>query len=149
MHRGAHDPLDPTLRRRLDPPLATAPRQLVAHHLHSRVGPRDVICQPRLKRSCILHRALAKAKLLADLRAVILHRPPGPLVRRQLARRDVDLAGDEPGRLLRQLIRPVREPTVVGVELQQQREPKPGRAALARHQLAVTVKQRPVLDKLI
>jgi hypothetical protein len=38
---------------------------------------------------------------------------------------------------------------VVGVELQQQREPKPGRAALARHQLAVTVKQRPVLDKLI
>jgi hypothetical protein len=38
---------------------------------------------------------------------------------------------------------------VAGVELQQQREPKPRRAALARHQLPLPVEQRSVLHQLI
>jgi hypothetical protein len=35
------------------------------------------------------------------------------------------------------------------VELQDQREPEPGSAALARHEVLLVVQQRPVLDKFI
>ena len=59
--------------------------------------------QPALERVGVLHRALAKAEMRADLRPVVLDRPPRPLVGAELARRDLDLAGDELHHVGRQL----------------------------------------------
>lgn len=77
-NRGAHDPLDP-------PPTAARPatpgsgRAALAHHLRTWIGPREVLGQQPLQRSGVLNRALPKPQMLADLRAVILDRPPRPL----------------------------------------------------------------------
>ena len=105
--------------------------------------------QPRRQLLGIGNGAFAKSEVLADLRAMMLDRAPRPLVRTELARRDLHLPGDELHNGVRQIRVSRREAAVTRVELQQQREAKPRRAALARNQRPLIVEHRPMLDEVI
>ncbi len=52
----------------------------------------DLLGQPHSQFLRVVHRALAEPEELADLGAVVFHRAPVPLVKRELRRRDADLA---------------------------------------------------------
>jgi hypothetical protein len=85
----------------------------------------------------------------SDLRPVVLDRAASPLVEPELGRLDTDVPGHELDRLARELAAAARKPAGPDVELQQQREPEPGRPTLARDQHPLVIQQRPVLDQLI
>ena len=80
--------------------------------------------------ACRFHRlgaAVPEPQVAADLRPVILERTPST----QVGCGHADLAGDEERHRLVIQLRPApRELASTGVELQQQREPRPGRPAL-------------------
>jgi hypothetical protein len=147
--RGPHDPIDQPLRWRLDPPAPAQRQQLLTHNILAGIAARDVLCQPSLDRLRVLDRALTEAEMTADLRTVKLDRPPRELVASEVDGRGPHLAGDELDHLTRQVAVAVREAAVTAVELQHQREHEPRRAALARDQLPLAVKQRPMLDQLV
>ena len=73
----------------------------------------------------------------ADLRTVPFDRAAGPLIEPQRTGINTELPGDELHRVVVQLGPAAREPTEPAVELQQQREPQPGRATLASHELSL------------
>jgi hypothetical protein len=149
VQRRTHDPVDPPGRRRLDPLRPAARQQLVADQVRAPLGLAHVGGQPPGQLVRVGHRALPEPKLCADLRPVVLDRAPGPLVKAQFGRVHPDLAGDELDSFVGQLAATAREPADPRVDLQQQREPQPGRAPLARDQRLLVIQQRPVLDKLI
>ena len=97
--------------------------------------------------SCYI--ALPAPEVPADLRPVVLDCAASPFVEPEVGCRDADLAGDERDRLVVQLGPAAGEPAGPGVELQQHREPEPGRPALPGDQLPLVVEQRPVLDQLV
>jgi hypothetical protein len=68
-----------------------------------------MVVQPPLQSRRVLDGALPEAEVLADLRAVVAPRAIRPLALVEAAGRDVDLAGDEHNRLLRQPLRSARE----------------------------------------
>lgn len=64
---------------------------------------------------------------LADLLAVVLRRPAGQVILRELGRRHLHQPGDVLHGGLRNLFQQIREPALLLVELQQQTEAQPGR----------------------
>jgi len=74
----ADDSIDPPGSRRLDPLAVTAREQLLADALGTTLDLRDMLDQPRRQLLGIGNRALAKAEVLADLRAMMLDRAPRP-----------------------------------------------------------------------
>jgi hypothetical protein len=63
----------------------------------------DLLGQPARELALVVLGEPAESQRGADLRAVVLHRAPGPLVAGQLGRVDPDLAGDVADRGRRQL----------------------------------------------
>jgi hypothetical protein len=84
-----------------------------------------------------------------DLRPVVLDRAARPLVKPEVGRWHPDLPGDERDRVVIQLGPAPREPARLGVELQQQREPQPGRPALPGDQFPFVLEQGPLVDQLV
>jgi len=80
---------------------------------------------------------------------VVLERASGPFIETQVGGGDADLPGDELHRVVGQRGPAAREPASTCVELQQQREPQPGRPALPGGQLPLVVEQGPVVDQLV
>lgn len=147
--RRAHEPVDATLGGRLDPLAAAVVQQLAANPVLSAFALADVLGQPSGQLLGVRDRALPEPQVPADLRAVVLDRAAGPLVEAQLLGRDLDLASDELDRLGGQLAAAPREPALLGIELQQQREPQARRGPFAGDQVLLVVDQRPVLDQVI
>ena len=113
------------------------------------LGLADAGGQPFGELAAVLGAALPEPEVAADLRPVVLGRVPGPLIETKVGGGDAGLPGDELHRVVGQLRPPAREPAGACVELQQQREPQPGRPALPGGQLPLIVEQRPVLDQLV
>ncbi len=149
VQRGPHDPVDPPGGRRFDP-LGAAPRQqLAADQLRAALRLAHVAGQPLGQRVRVGHRALPEAQVLTDLRPVVLDRAASPLVKTHVTRLHADLAGHILDSLVRHLATTPWEPAHLGEELQQHREAKPRRPALASDQLSLVIQQCPVLDELI
>ena len=143
----AKQPGDPP--RRLKTLLPAAPEQRCALALLAELAGAYLVRQPARQPLLVRAGRLAKSARFADLRAVILDRAPRPLVLRKLARLDLHQAGDVAHRGRRQLCGVCREPALQFKELQQQSEPKTGRARLVRDQLPIAIEQRPAVDQLL
>jgi len=85
----------------------------------------------------------------ADLAPVVLDRAAGPLVEPEVGCWHAHLTGDERHRLVIQLGAAAREPARPGAELQQQREPWPGRPALPGGGLPLVRQQGLVAGRLV
>jgi hypothetical protein len=128
---------------------AAVPQQLLPHPVRVALSVRHLGRQPLRQLLGVDHPAHPKPQVITDLGAVVLDRPPGPVVQTKLRGRHLDLPGNVVDDLVSELCTPARESAMPRVELQQQREPQPRRTALARHQLQLVLQHRPVLDKLV
>jgi len=94
-------------------------------------------------------RAFPEPEERADLGTVILERPARPLIQPQIRGGHLHLAGNVGDRLIRKLPAAAGKPAAAVIELQQQREGQPGRAALPGDLGQLAADQRPVLDELV
>jgi hypothetical protein len=145
----ADDPVAAARGRRLDPLGAAPGQQFPADPVSAALGLADAGGQPFGELAAVLGAALPEPEVAAGLRPVVVERVPGSLIETKVGGGDAGLPGDELHRVAGQLRPPAREPAGAWVELQQQREPQPGRPALPGGQLPLIVEQRPVLDQLV
>jgi hypothetical protein len=145
----ADDPVAPALGRRLDLPGAAPGQQFLPHPVGPPLGLADAGGQPPGELAGVLGGALPEPQVPADLRPVVFDRAARPFVEPEIGCWHADLAGDERHRVVIQLGPAAREPARPGVELQQQREPQPGRPALPGDQLPLVRQQGPVVGQLV
>ena len=145
----ADDPVAAARGRRLDLLRAALGQQFLPHPVGPPFGLADAGGQPLGELAGVLGGALPEPQVAADLRPVVFDRAARPLVESEIGGRHADLAGDERDRVVIQLGPAAREPARPGVELQQQREPQPGRPALHGDQLPLVLQQGPVVDQLV
>jgi hypothetical protein len=135
-------------RRRLDHLLAAMRQELLAHPVRAPRGVRDAVGEPGRQLVRVGDGADPEPQVPADLGAVVLDRPPGPLVQPNVGGRHLHLPGNEADRLVRQLRTAAGKPAVARVELQEQGEAQSRRIPLADQKLTLVIKQHPVLDEL-
>jgi hypothetical protein len=109
----------------------------------------DLRGQPLCQLLLVRDRRRPELQRLADLLAVVLGSPANQRVLREVGGRDLHQVGDILHRGRRDLFQQVREPALQLEELQQQAEAEPGRPALVRHEVPVTVHQRPTGQQLL
>ena len=149
MQGRADDPVAAARGRRLDLSDAALGQQFLPRPVGPPLALADAGGQPLGELVGVLGGAFAEPQVSADLRPVVLNRAARPFVEPEIGSGHADLAGDERDRVVIQLGPAAREPARPSVELQQQREPQPGRPALPGDQLPLVLQQGPVAGQLV
>jgi hypothetical protein len=149
VQRRAHHPGDPVRRGRLDELLAAVLEQFHPDPVSVALRAGHVDRQPGGQLVRVLHRAHPKAQVIAYLGAVVLDRPPGPLVQPEVRRGHLHLPGDEINDLVREVGPSPGELPNSRVVLEQEGGAQARRTPFARHQLPLVIEHRPVLDLLV
>lgn len=146
---GVDDPRDPLWCRWFDPLVLTLPEQQHADVLDAPLVLRDVRGEPAGEPFSVRDAADPKARVVADLAAVVLDLPASEVIATDRDHRNLDLPREVLDRVVGQLEAAAWEAALPAEELQHRREPEPRRPRLVAQELSFAVVEREVLDDIV